>query len=307
MKLLIAIAFWFASAGVFGQLTAKWNTDHCRIGEQVVLKLCLRQAGADVRYTPYSAVIPCEMRLDSSALTQDGSLEIIGSFKDTTYRRNGARTWEGTYTVTAWDTGVYVLPRILVDPGKGDTIYQVQPKPLTVSFEKKKIDDSLEEVPVVVENDSWIAKYWLAVLVPLVIVIIGVIIILSVVRKKNRAPQRQLSLKDRTRLQLGDLRKKALWKDNRLNEHYIEFSFLLRSFLSERYELNLMERTTFETILLLRTREIPEPTLERIRRLLQESDIVKFGMGVPDEESILLSLNYFEELIIELTPLELIE
>jgi hypothetical protein len=32
---------------------------------------------------------------------------------------------------------------------------------------------------------------------------------------------------------------------------------------------------------------------------------VKFAMGIPDEESILLGMNYFEQLIVELSPLEL--
>ena len=67
-----------------------------------------------------------------------------------------------------------------------------------------------------------------------------------------------------------------------------------------------MERTTFETVALLRAKEIPEATLERIRLLLQESDIVKFALGIPDEESTELGMNYLEQLILELSPLELI-
>jgi hypothetical protein len=116
-----------------------------------------------------------------------------------------------------------------------------------------------------------------------------------------------LSLQERTRIGLEALRKQGYWKKGQINEHYIEFSFLLRSFLSARYELNLMERTTYETLLLLRTKNIPEPTIGRIRRLLQESDVVKFGMAIPDEESIILGMNYFEQLIVELSPLELIQ
>lgn len=304
MKYVLVIALTILTGSVFSQqLTAHWSVDSCMIGEQVTLKIQLRKAPPKVNYQPYAAEVPCEVRIDSSELTQNGSLEIIGRFSDSTYKKNGQSVWEGRYTVTAWDTGVYVFPLIRIPVG--DSIYLFQPEDLTVSFVKKKIGDELEEVPVVVETDRWwwLKKYGWLFLFPLSGLIVYVV--LRATRRKKAV--RAQSLKERALIALESLRKQELWKKDRINEHYIEFSFLLRSFLGARYELNLKERTTYETLLLLRTKGIPEPTLERIRKLLQESDMVKFAMGIPDEESIVLGMAYLEQLIVELSPLELIE
>ncbi len=305
MRLFVYIVFLLLSGSAIAQpLTARWSTDNCMIGEQVVLTIQFRKAPKTLKYNSYSAEIPCELKMDSSKLTQNGTLEIIGRFSDTTYKKKGEQIWEGRYTLTAWDTGVYIFPLILVDPGIGDTIYNVQPKPLTVSFVKKKIGNELDEVPVIVETDFWwwLKDYWWIG----IILLIGVLILW--IRKRNkRRPAKLLSLKDRTLIALEALRKQGYWKTGKITEHYMEFSFLLRSFLSARYSLNLMERTTYETVLLLRSSNVPEETLLRIRKLLQESDMVKFAMGIPDEENILLSMTYMEQLIIELSPLELVE
>ncbi|MES2557120.1 MAG: hypothetical protein V4604_13270 [Bacteroidota bacterium] len=302
MKLAFYIAVLLISGQLSGQqLRTWWSVSNCEIGEQVVLIIQLKKSPKKVDFNPYSGEIPCEIKNDSSSLTTDGTLEIIGSFKDTTYKKHGQQIWEGRYTLTAWDTGVYIFP--VVQLALPDSVYSTQPPLLNVVFKKKKIGDELDEVPVIIETDywRWLKDYWWTLLIPL-----AVFIVLWIRKRNNKPVVRILSLKDRTLLGLDALRKEAYWKKGDINRHYIEFSFLLRSFLSSRYGLNLMERTTFETVALLRAKQIPEPTLERIRLLLQDSDIVKFALGVPDEESIVLGMNYMEQLILELSPLELI-
>lgn len=303
MKSVLLIAFVVFSGTISAQqLRTKWSMDHCQIGEQVTLTITLSKAPKKIDYHPHTAEVKCEIRNDSSQLTTDGTLEILGAFRDSTYTKKGNRYWTGKYTLTAWDTGVYVFP--LIQLLVGDSVYSVQPGDLTVGFEKKKIEDELDEVPVVVEVDyfRWLRRYWWIGL------IIAAIIAIVLIRRRNikRRPPIVLSLKERTLLGIQALRKQGFWKKNQIDEHYIEFSFLLRSFLSARYDLNLMERTTFETISLLRARQLPEPTLERIRQLLQEADIVKFALGIPDEQTIVLGLDYLEQLVIELSPLELL-
>lgn len=302
MKFALYIALFLISGQLFGQqLRTWWSTDSCQIGEQVVLTIQLKKAPKKVDFRPYSGEVACEIKNDSSSLTTNGTLEIISSFRDTSYRKNGQQIWEGRYTLTAWDTGVYIFPAVQVI--LPDSVYSTQPALLTVGFQKKKIGDELDEVPVIIETDywRWLKDWWWIGLIPL-----AVLVVLWIRKRNNKPVVRVLSLKDRTLLGLDALRKEAYWKKGDINRHYIEFSFLLRSFLSARYGLNLMERTTYETISLLRAKQIPEHTLERIRLLLQDADIVKFALGIPEEESIVLGMNYMEQLILELSPLELI-
>jgi hypothetical protein len=304
MKYWWIIALWFVAANVSGQkLTAAWSTDSCMIGEQVTLKIRLENAPKNVEYSQYSGEVPCRVGNGATALTEEGSLEIIGRFTDSTWKKNGKNYWEGTYLLTAWDTGVYLFPppTIVVN----DSSYTVVPKRLVVSFVKKKVNADIDEVPVEIEFDfwRWLKKYWWAFAFPL----FGLGVYIALKKSRRKKALRGKSLKERSLIYLEELRKKALWRSGKINEHYIEFSTLLRSYLSGRYEVNLMERTTHETLLLLRAKGLQKDTLERIRRLLAESDMVKFAKGIPDEESILLSLSYLEQLIVELSPLELNE
>lgn len=304
MRLLPFIASLVVTGMLSGQeLTASWGVDSCQIGEQVELRIRLKKAPKKVVYNPYSGEIPCEMSVDSSTLTFNGTLEIIQPFKSDTYTRGNESFWEGRYIVIAWDTGVYIMPRISVS--LEDTVLTTgSSSKLTVSFTKKYIDDEIEEMVSEVPDDSWwwLRKYWWIGLFPL-----AALIVLLIRRRNSVKIVRQISLKQRTQLALEALRKQAYWKQGKLAEHYIEFSFLLRSFLSARYELNLTERTTHEALLLLSRKNIPAPTLARIRSLLIESDMVKFAKSVPEEQEILLSMVRMEELIVELSPLDLIE
>ena len=302
MRYLQLIALVVFANTLYGQhLTVSWSTDSCQIGEQVQLRLRLTHAPKQVVYRPLEGEVSCGLIIDSSSLTQKGTMELL-QFSDSTFSRKGVRTWEGTYTVTAWDTGIYQFPLLRVV--LKDSTYEAVPPSITVSFVKKHVDDEIDEVPVEPFTDRWwwFKKYWWLVFIP----VLAIVILL--VRKRNSVKRfRELSLKQRTMIAFEALKKQAFWKKDRINEHYIEFSFLLRSFLSARYELNLMERTTVETLLLLKAKGIPEDTLQRIRQLLQESDMVKFAQNTPDEPTILLSLTRMEELIVELSPLELIE
>jgi len=304
VKFLPFIAFILFTGTSFGQqLTASWSKDSCQIGEQVELLIRLKKSPQKVTYNPYSGEIPCEMSMDSSALTFNGTLEIIKKFKDSTYKKGGETYWEGRYIVTAWDTGVYIMPRMNVT--LPDTVLSAGGfQKLTVSFIKKKMADELEELVSEVPDDSfwWLKKYWWLGFIPL----FGLVVLF--VRKRNNVKVvRHLSLKQRTQIALEALRKQAYWKTGNITEHYIEFSFLLRSFLSARYALNLTERTSYEAMLLLGKMNIPEPTLQRIRELFMESDMVKFAKGIPDEADILMGMARMEELIVELSPLDLIE
>lgn len=308
MKQLQLIALLCLAGSLSAQrLTASWSSDSMEIGQQVQLTIRIKPIIEKLNYKALEGEISCEMLSDrpaaassrSSTLTTDGTMEVM-AFRDTVFGTGNNRIWEGVYTVTVWDTGYYLFPVIYL-PLK-DSTYRIQPEVLTVNFVKRKYDDDIEEVEVDLPSRPWWwLSYWWVLLFPLAA---GVIFWL---RKRNSVKiVRQLSLKQRTIIGLQALRKQGYWKAGKFNEHYVEFSFLLRSFLSSRYDLNLMERTSYEAVLLLRARNVPPDTLQRIQYLFQESDRVKFAGDVPDEATILKSLAKMEELVIELSPLDIV-
>lgn len=300
MRALLILSFLVPAFSFSQELSAKWTDKQLQIGEQTELKLILSNAPKKILYQPFSSAINCEMKVDASSLTAKASLELLENFTDTTFTRGGISYWEGTYRLTAWDTGTYILPLIRV--ALADSTLSVQPENLVVSFEKKPIGDGLEEVFEQYEEDKWLwlKKWWWLVFIPLAAVAIVLI------RRKNEVKTvKTMSLRQRTQFALDALKKEEYWKKNQMEKHYMEFSFLLRSFLSARYELNLTEQTTYESMALLRRKGIEPGTLERIRELLSLSDIVKFAQGIPGDEETERGIRRFEELIVELSPLEI--
>jgi hypothetical protein len=113
-----------------------------------------------------------------------------------------------------------------------------------------------------------------------------------------------MSLKERSLLAIDLLEKDRLWEKDRLKEHYIELSFILRSYLSSRYDLNLLENTTKEAQLLLSHKGLHTETIKVIGTVLNQSDMVKFAKSTPQEMEVLKISQLVRQVIAETSPIE---
>jgi cell division FtsZ-interacting protein ZapD len=100
------------------------------------------------------------------------------------------------------------------------------------------------------------------------------------------------------------LEKAELWKRDKLKEHFVELSYILRSYLTSRYDLNLLDKTTYETKLLLTAKNIDKEVIESILKVLNHSDMVKFAASKPGEEIVEKSFFMIRQLIVETSPIE---
>ena len=73
--------------------------------------------------------------------------------------------------------------------------------------------------------------------------------------------------------------------------HYIELSFILRKYLSERFGIHLLEKTTIEAQLILKQYGLSEKLLSEIGIILNGSDMVKFAKSAPEEKIIRANLD----------------
>ena len=111
-------------------------------------------------------------------------------------------------------------------------------------------------------------------------------------------------MKEKTILAIESLEKRRLWEDDKLKLHYIELSYIMRSYLSARYNLNLLEKTTIETRLLLREAGLHAETINGISQILNQSDMVKFAKSTPDEMTILKVSIKAKQIVAETSPIE---
>ncbi|NBX80223.1 MAG: hypothetical protein EBQ94_07575, partial [Flavobacteriales bacterium] len=115
---------------------------------------------------------------------------------------------------------------------------------------------------------------------------------------------REMSLKKKSLMAIDALEKAELWKRDKVKEHFVELSYILRSYLTSRYELNLLDKTTTETKLLLTAKGIEKPVVDSILNVLNHSDLVKFAASKPSEEIIEKSFFMIRQLIVETSPIE---
>jgi hypothetical protein len=146
-----------------------------------------------------------------------------------------------------------------------------------------------------------LSKYWW---IPLLLLLIGLSIVVYKKRTKSSPIEPEsLTLKQQTLQSIEKLVAKQQWStDQKL--HYTELSFILRWYLSSRYNINLLERTTFETILLLKALKLDEYLITQISLIFKEVDAVKFAnseLPASDHEKL---IEWSKEVVIISSPVE---
>jgi hypothetical protein len=283
------------------QVTATWSINPAKIGEHVDLTIAVQAPAKQINYSPKTTFLACETKTQNQQLWKPGGeLEIL-AFRDTTFTKNKLVFTAYIYTVVAWDSALYRCVDQYLTIQDSNQLLSIPP--LAVNFTKKKVKDGIFEIPIHAESDWWIwlRKYWW-ILVAVVLVVIGTI---WWNRNKKIKAIEKLSLRDRTLLTINELKKKSDWKHGRIVNHYLSFSAVLKMYLSSHFELNLMERTTQETTLLLKQKKLNPTALKTISQLLFEADMVKFAQATLPDQQVEEGLDRFIELVNELSPLEL--
>lgn len=261
----------------------------------------------DIAFNPPPGYFPCNRISAKSNLkgTEFKDLEIL-SYSDTIIDAGGSKLWRANFKLIPWDTGTLVLQPLpysmdsqmnyftsilvqstFVPAKKGVRIYDINES--NTPFKKELVWTEL------------ISKYWW---IPLLLLLIGLSIV--VYKKRTKASPiepESLTLKQQTLQSIEKLVAKQQWStDQKL--HYTELSFILRWYLSSRYNINLLERTTFETILLLKALKLDEYLITQISLIFKEVDAVKFAnseLPASDHEKL---IEWSKEVVIISSPVE---
>lgn len=312
IKQLIYICCMLTSFIGFGQeLNATISESVLYIGQPVTITYSVKAAKKDsLLFVPNKETIKARALSKTGALTTEGvDFEITDEFIDTFAVDGTRKHWVGQYVVTAWDSGMYVLPgpTIIIN----DSVYKFQD--LTIAcmlvdaidgVDLYDIKENFADIPpkpfsiVDFLKTHW---WWIT------LIIVAIIVFIILKRRKREEPEEEekpLSLRQRTLFAIDALEKAKLWEKDRLKEHFIELSMILRLYLTSRYEISLLEKTTYETKLLLTQKGLNEETVEVIARILSESDMVKFAKSEPETIAILRVSTLARQIVAETSPLE---
>jgi hypothetical protein len=314
MKKLIFLLALFISSSIWAQtVSCEISQESVLIGKPAAITYTCRMEKRSVfRFTPEKGPMPSRKKSAGSELTYERSenIEQLFPFRDTVFTKGNEKYWRGTYTVTGWDEGIYLIEgqTILVD----DSTISMPPVTLKINLveTKKGIDiyDIEENFAAMPDPENsviyFLKEFWW--LIFLLLLIIGYFIYKK--WQKNRLygvpeiPER--SLRERTLLAVELLEKERMWEIGKLKEHYIELSFILRSYLSSRYDLNLLENTTAEAQLILSHKGLHPETIRVIGTVLDQSDMVKFARSAPIEVEVLKVSQQVRQIVAETSPIE---
>lgn len=278
------------------------------VGEVLVVQYEINlPKGQVIRFNPPVGDFPCKRIAEQSNLAgyEFTELEIVG-YSDTVLNSNGTSLWRAQFKLIPWDTGTLVLqplPYLLNNQMDYFTSILIESSfvPTKKGIRIYDINESISPI----EKDFILSEfllnyYW----IPVILLPVILLIIWYKRRKRPTYPTPiPLTLKQQTLQSIEKIIQKKQWETNQ-KIHYTEFSFILRWYLSARYNINLLERTTFETILLLNALALDEYLLAQIKQIFAEVDSVKFAKTSLTQEQHEKLLEQLKEVVIISSPVE---
>lgn len=299
----------FALSGTSQEIRATLDKSACVIGEPIQLKLSIKTFKTDsIRYEVRKTEFPTRINQGGQLNKDGGNLEITEDFKEQRMIKDSLMLWKGSYQITAWDSGEFIIPGEEITIA--DSIFHFNDLRLKVhlSAPNSQIDlydirEHFTEVPEgKISFSSLLKRYWWIVIL---IACIGIwLFYRRKTRNRNTVAESEMSLAERTLIALEAFERERLWEKDRLKEHFSELSYLLRSYLAARYSISLLDKTTMQTRLLLKQQGLHEETISVINRILFQSDLVKFAKSKPAEVDILKISALLKQIIAETSPIE---
>lgn len=264
------------------------------VGEpfEILIKI---ESAQPVRLVNKLDSLPIRMKNDKGIFELTPDKFEISSFHE---NKKSTNQWSATLKAIIWDSGTFVLPCLnlniesktlttdsliieseLEKKIEGLDLYEIRESFVDIEDAEKKANEEKEK-----------SKKWMYLIIALSVLFIFVLIfffIRKVRNRKNEFTSRELTLAERTIFAIDELEKLQLWKKERHKEHFVELSFILRSYFSSHYQLNLLENTTSETQLLLQQVGLSTSHLKQIDFVLKHADLVKFAGSILDENYVL--------------------
>lgn len=275
---------------------ASIDTANIRIGEQFNLK---------IRVGKTKNVILPKLQLKG--------LEIVDSTKIDTLKNSLIRK----YILTGFDSGSFYIPRqqifvrnqaFLTD----SLLVNVATIAIDTTKIKKFAIKSIKSEPYIFDD----FKIYIYLLLT-ALAIIGFWVYWFVIRKQKEeeevATYSTLPPYEEAIFRLNELDEKLLWQNNKIKEYYSELTEIVRGYIERELKVPALERTTDEIIETLtdfndsQSIITSKETIKKLKKLLQEADLVKFAKSKPLALEIEEDRKDAENVISNLKPKPIIE
>jgi hypothetical protein len=275
------------------KVLAKADTTKIRIGERISYEIVVDNADKGVVFS--------ELKLDSL-----GRVELVESLGIDTLKNQLIKK----YALTSFDSGSYVIPRqrILIWSQEYLTdSLRINVSTVAVDTTKQQMYTikAIQNEPYTIEDFKNYLWWILGILL-----ILGLILYVVLRRKKDVDENGEpiIAPYQEAIRNLRQLDKKQLWQNNRVKEYYSELTGIVRYYIERELKIPALERTTdglIDTLAdfsdadaIVTTKE----TIDKLKDLLQEADLVKFAKSKPLANEIENDRLDAEEIINKLQP-----
>lgn len=267
---------------VYGQnrkVSAIADSSKIRIGSQFVLRL----------EASYPAQDKIEWPIVNDTL---GGFEVLQQTKiDTSYDPNNITTklMRQNLLLTSFDSGYLAIPALQFKIN--DTIYESEAiliQVATIEIDTSKgIADIREPYQVPFNLLSWIKKNkeWVIGGAALIAILTALILWLvlrkprveQVIEKpKPKIPPHKTALK-----KLKDIEQQKLWQHGKTKQYHSAVSEIVREYIENRYGILALEATTPEILQASQALSLNDTQRDKLKQLLELSDLVKFAKMAP--------------------------
>jgi hypothetical protein len=225
---------------------------------------------------------------------------------DTTDIQNNRIMIKYDLLITSFDSSLYLLPPFVAIDGR-DTVYSDQVA-LKVSTPDINFENPEEYYDI---KDIWRPPFVLADYYALIYGVLFTLFIICMIgyfvqRMRNR-PGKAANVKEAPNLppheqaikELKEIRERKLWQQGCNKEYYTEVTDTLRRYITARYGVSVMEKTSSEILEVIRDEEPGNKEVyNTLKQILQLSDFVKFAKlhPLPDENDLsMFNANLFVE------------
>jgi hypothetical protein len=292
-RYFIAVLIFLTSINIYAQdlsVKAEIDTNLMLIGDQINITLELNKTkGLNVDFP----------------LLKDTLMENIEIYEispiDTLYNKDGKLSLQQNYTITSFDTGMYIIPPfdfIIIH----DTIFDtLKSNPLFLQVFTMQIDTTKQaiadikapiETPWTVNEffqvlGKFIKEYKWYIIIGILSVLVAVTALMiflkrkkkkkDVILKKPLEPAHIIALRD-----LDALKSKKLWQNDKVKKYHSELTGIIRTYIENRFDIMALEQTSLEIIQSFeRSNLIDEQSANALQQLLSIADFVKFAKALP--------------------------
>lgn len=214
--------------------------------------------------------------------------------------------------LSRFDSATITIPSIRIEyRTKNDTTLK-SIESNSVTFNVHRMDVSVEEEIKDIKPPIRLFDYYFLIYILVGLIILSILVYYFIWRKYFRSTKEKVAVKEEEKLlshqlalkQLAQLEKEQLWQKGFVKEYHSRITEIIRGYFEKQFGLPALERTTSESLQLLKKYPQALNVLDITKQFLNNADLVKFAKYVPLEKVNIEMMNQAKSIVMKTAGLE---